>query len=651
MLSLLVVALLGSEIVSNSNPLPSDRNNFCADGVANTRLCTVPHYSPQDPPKFPLERGEVEVPLSKGGWGDRNLPHSRANGFIAGESQPSQLSQTFSQQGNQIVINGKRLSVPWTQWQDKGRVRIGISDMGLSSSLGVELLGTSNPARQPIQWYAPLGTTQATLTARSSSQFRYVDVTDWIGQLGWQMVPQGNTLMVQTSPSRVLGIRQGKQAWGDRLVVNLDRPTPVQLNHAPGKAIVSVDATMAAQLLEGFEPKPGNAISSVKVSPQSGRTEIEITLKSKRVRPQIVTLNAPYRVAIDLRLDGNIPTKQIQWSPGIQWRQQMVSLGSSQFPVVWLEVDPKHPDLQLRPVTGQSQPGMQGTLPLVKLAPQAGVAAAINAGFFNRNNRLPLGAILRDGVWLSGPILNRGAIAWNDRGEFLIDRLSLAETLLVATGERSPILYLNSGYVKAGISRYTPAWGTTYTTLTNNETIVSVSGDRIIGQTDIPNAGSQGVPIPPQGYLLVYRGDAPRPLFVPGIAVQVESASFPALETRYPFALGAGPLLVKQGRVVLNAEAEGFSPAFIQQKASRSAIGINPQGRLIIAAIHDRAYGKGPSLSETAQIMQRLGAVEALNLDGGSSTGLYLGGTLRDRSPRSAARIHNGLGIFLNPQP
>jgi exopolysaccharide biosynthesis protein len=41
-----------------------------------------------------------------------------------------------------------------------------------------------------------------------------------------------------------------------------------------------------------------------------------------------------------------------------------------------------------------------------------------------------------------------------------------------------------------------------------------------------------------------------------------------------------------------------------------------------------------------------LGAIDALNLDGGSSTGLYLGGQLLDRSPYTAARVHNGLGIF-----
>jgi len=48
-----------------------------------------------------------------------------------------------------------------------------------------------------------------------------------------------------------------------------------------------------------------------------------------------------------------------------------------------------------------------------------------------------------------------------------------------------------------------------------------------------------------------------------------------------------------------------------------------------------------------AQILQQLGAINALNLDGGSSTTLYLGGQIIDRPPNSAARIHNGIGIFL----
>ena len=56
-------------------------------------------------------------------------------------------------------------------------------------------------------------------------------------------------------------------------------------------------------------------------------------------------------------------------------------------------------------------------------------------------------------------------------------------------------------------------------------------------------------------------------------------------------------------------------------------------------------------MTEIARIMQQLGCVDALNLDGGSSTSLYLGGQLLNRSPLTAARIHNGIGVFVEPRP
>ncbi len=70
----------------------------------------------------------------------------------------------------------------------------------------------------------------------------------------------------------------------------------------------------------------------------------------------------------------------------------------------------------------------------------------------------------------------------------------------------------------------------------------------------------------------------------------------------------------------------------------------------MFAAVHNRVGGAGPTLAEHAQLMQQMGCVDALNLDGGSSTSLYLGGQLLDRFPNTAARVHNGIGIFLQPR-
>ena len=85
-------------------------------------------------------------------------------------------------------------------------------------------------------------------------------------------------------------------------------------------------------------------------------------------------------------------------------------------------------------------------------------------------------------------------------------------------------------------------------------------------------------------------------------------------------------------------------------QAVRSSICTTPTGNLMIAAVHNRAGGGGPTLAEQAQLMQTMGCINALNLDGGSSTSLYLGGQLLDRSPNTAARVHNGIGIFLSPK-
>jgi exopolysaccharide biosynthesis protein len=64
--------------------------------------------------------------------------------------------------------------------------------------------------------------------------------------------------------------------------------------------------------------------------------------------------------------------------------------------------------------------------------------------------------------------------------------------------------------------------------------------------------------------------------------------------------------------------------------------------------VHDRASGNGPTLAEMAQIIQQLGGLDALNLNGGSSTSLYLEGQLIDRASATAARVHNAIGISID---
>jgi len=607
--------------------------------------------------------------------------------------------------GNQIYLNGRTLPGTWLQQPGKsGQVTTHISDGPFRQLIGVNFLNSSNSAKQPIQWFSAV-TTPLVLTTRLVGAYRYVDITNFAQTSGWQIHANGNILVIATPKAQITNIVQSQEPRSasaplqqTRILVNLDRPTPWQV--VEGAAIakpqtpssdpdtptpkptappnrewtITLDGIADPVLIERYTPQPAapptllpNLLKQLlpvtptqlippapepliqQVQVVKNQTIISLSLPFG-LSPQVNTVANPNRLIIDIRPDP-LEERDITWAPGLRWRQHYVNLGTERFPVVWLEVNLRQFGLTLKPIWASAD-GLVGSAPLIQTAQRYLAVAGINGGYFNRNNRLPLGAIRRDGQWLSGPILNRGAIAWNDSGQFYFGRLTLEETLITANDQRLPILFLNSGYLQSGIARYTPAWGSTYTPLTDNEIIIVVQKDQIIQQLPGGKVGGTAIPIPQDGYLLILRANAASaasqlPI---GTAVHISSATVPTDFSRYPHIIGAGPLLVQNRQIVLDAKAEKFSNAFIAEKAIRSGICTTTTGTLMITAVHNRVGGYGPTLAEHAQLMQQMGCVDALNLDGGSSTSLYLGGQLLDRSPSSAARVHNGIGIFLKPQ-
>ncbi|WP_052128414.1 phosphodiester glycosidase family protein [Neosynechococcus sphagnicola] len=512
---------------------------------------------------------------------------------------------------------------------------------------GVRLLDSHDLGQQPLEWFSDPRQQPLSLPIRLLPPYRYLDITELAQRQGWQVQVEGQRLKITTPLAQVESLRRGNQAAGDRLVLNLNRPAPWQVSQQGQSLMLTVDAQTAPELAQQLQHRPGQV--PVQIQTGSNQTTLQMMIPATW-RPRIWTLPHPNRLIIDLQPENPI-TRDLLWAPGLRWRQQLLSLGASRFPVVWLVVNPRQPGLSLRPIWGDPAT-LVGINPLSAVAGRSQASAAINGGFFNRNRQLPLGAIRQEGRWISSPILNRGAIAWDEKGRVKMGRLSLQETLITANGQRLSLQSLNSGYVQAGIARYTQAWGTTYTPLTDNELIVTVQADRVIAQRPLGKAGEATLPIPVNGYLLSLRSNRSAASAVAiGTALSLERTLTPDDFDTYPQILAAGPLLLQNRQIVLDAKQEQFSDAFIRETASRSAIATTSEGNLLIVAVHDRVGGEGPTLGEMAQLLQQMGALEALNLDGGSSTTLYLGGQLLDRSSRSAARVHNGIGIFLQPSP
>lgn len=102
-------------------------------------------------------------------------------------------------------------------------------------------------------------------------------------------------------------------------------------------------------------------------------------------------------------------------------------------------------------------------------------------------------------------------------------------------------------------------------------------------------------------------------------------------------ALGAGPTLVKNGQIVVDASGEGFNADKITTtKATRSICGVTKDNLLAMFVVSN------VTINEAAEIAKNLGLISAINLDGGASAGIYYNGKYLNTPGRL---ISNGLII------
>jgi hypothetical protein len=88
----------------------------------------------------------------------------------------------------------------------------------------------------------------------------------------------------------------------------------------------------------------------------------------------------------------------------------------------------------------------------------------------------------------------------------------------------------------------------------------------------------------------------------------------------YEMVLRGGVRLVQDGKYAVYPHDQGFRDPALFRQATRTAVGITPQQRLLLVAV-----GRGIQLSQLAAIMKALGCRDAMTLDGGTSTGLAYG--------------------------
>jgi hypothetical protein len=269
------------------------------------------------------------------------------------------------------------------------------------------------------------------------------------------------------------------------------------------------------------------------------------------------------------------------------------------------------------------------------------VPVAVNGGFFAYDGAA-VGAVKIQGEWMRLPWPNRSVIGLASDGSIKIGKIQLTSSVKFNNGNEFPVTNLN-GFLESGrISAITRRFASSYTLKPGEMALVVKNG--IV--TSRPGGGK--VEIPENTFLLVASGAA-RPYLeaIPrgtGARLQFDAPGW----DNYPTILGAGPQLVDNGQVHIGNE--GFR-SDVTAVGPRTAVGVDKDGKYLLVVAEGRRplASVGLTLNEMGATMLSLGAVNAINFDGGGSSAMAINGKLVNKPSDGYERQVSNVMMVLKP--
>ncbi|NLM39329.1 MAG: phosphodiester glycosidase family protein [Firmicutes bacterium] len=316
-----------------------------------------------------------------------------------------------------------------------------------------------------------------------------------------------------------------------------------------------------------------------------------------------------------------VETSEQVVSVGVRYGHQRRAGAAGPNIVNYLRIDALRPGVEVKLVLAQDS--VRGRERVSSMAWRSQAIAAVNGAFFAGDGR-PLGLFAIDGELVSEPYAKRTAIGLGP-GFAVMDAVDFHGVARLADGSEHRVTGINRPRLQDDLIVYTRRYGTSTGTNVYGWDIVLVDGIVVgiyQGNADIPENG------------LVLSGHGAARDFLAtlqvGDAVEVQLALEPdwfALGVEQ--IIGGGPRLVRDGIVHITGETELFQPDVLVGRAPRTALGFTADHKLLLVTVNGRQPGisVGMTLAELAELMIELGAVQAMNLDGGGSTTMVI----RDR--------------------
>ncbi|MBX3112720.1 MAG: phosphodiester glycosidase family protein [Fimbriimonadaceae bacterium] len=294
----------------------------------------------------------------------------------------------------------------------------------------------------------------------------------------------------------------------------------------------------------------------------------------------------------------------------------------------------------------------QGRAKVSAMVARDNALAGINGDFFPWQGN-PLGCMVRDGELVAPPHPARSCFGWGPGGTFVSD-LTFRGLVQLPSGDTMSLDGLNSEAGDNSMVLQTATAG--YALSKGPATHILFEAPQKLGPIGLLKGKVVGV-VHDKPYVVIGPGQAV--LTVTGskvakattakvgdeitVSVGVEGFDWNKVDN----VIGGGPLLVKGGRPSVDPLKEKFGEQFSTVRHPRTAVGSNKDGDIFFVVVDGRqAMSRGATLAEMADLMVQIGCDQAINLDGGGSSTMVVGGVVMNRpSDGNERAVANGIVV------
>ena len=421
-------------------------------------------------------------------------------------------------------------------------------------------------------------------------------------------------LSLQVDAATIKNIRSGMEQDKTRIVIDLDEPISYTEKMENGQ----LKLTLAAEVAKNtqFAPK-SEFVKKITVQKNNKKSSI-VTIDLNKVPGtyKVFVLKEPNRLVIDL-YKFVLEKKTTVLAPGvsyISWRDYLTNRP------IWLhalEIG-KNSGYEVRPLLGKISTIDKGRLSVI--AENTGALAVINASYFD-STKWVIGNLKLEDEWVASELQARTALVIDQQKNAKIIPQVSYQGKVVAGGGTRTLTGINRERIDNDLILYTSSFGST--TGTNQYgTEVRLKDGRVV---EVSSAGN--MQLDPSTEVL--SGHGPSAEFLQKLKkgnrvyLQHDLSNKSVEDAKY--IIGAGPLLATGGKVKVMAVEEEFANDIKNGRAPRTAVGIKADGSLILVVVDGRsAYSSGVTLNELAEYLLKLGAVSAMNFDGGGSSEMVI---------------------------